>query len=301
MRRRRFSQNDSLEMLLDTITNTFGGILFLSILVAILVQFSGGGVRASAPGEEDDLTDLRKMISQKNADLDSLRVALDAQEETLHEFMRTHAPEQLEEVLTLRSREKALRQQILEMEATVQNAEKENRDVEEGQRELTLQLTEATRREELLRQELREQIKKRTQVARLPSLRATNKREFATVVRYGRLYFLHATNMDRSLRTPNLDDFVLLADEAAVFRLTPKPYAGLPIGETEDFERLLSERLVTLDRNFDYLAIAVWEDSFTDFKYLRKALVELGWEYRLMPVEEGTFVQESDVERTQVQ
>ena len=40
MRRRR-DQTDGLELFLDTICNTFGGIIFLAILVAILSQTQG--------------------------------------------------------------------------------------------------------------------------------------------------------------------------------------------------------------------------------------------------------------------
>ena len=40
-RRQRTETNSSLDLLLDTICNTFGGIIFLAILVAVLLQFSG--------------------------------------------------------------------------------------------------------------------------------------------------------------------------------------------------------------------------------------------------------------------
>lgn len=40
-RRRGRPADSSLELLLDTITNTFGGILFLAILVSLLLQSTG--------------------------------------------------------------------------------------------------------------------------------------------------------------------------------------------------------------------------------------------------------------------
>lgn len=40
-RRRRTTSADSLELLLDTICNTFGGVLFIAILVVILLRMTG--------------------------------------------------------------------------------------------------------------------------------------------------------------------------------------------------------------------------------------------------------------------
>ena len=43
MSRRRSRKQDSLELLLDTICNTFGGVLFIAILVVMLLQQTGRG------------------------------------------------------------------------------------------------------------------------------------------------------------------------------------------------------------------------------------------------------------------
>ena len=44
MRRCKGHHGSSMDLLLDTITNTFGGVLFLAILVAVLLQITGYNV-----------------------------------------------------------------------------------------------------------------------------------------------------------------------------------------------------------------------------------------------------------------
>ena len=68
MRRRRSGGDgdDSLELLLDTITNAFGGIVFLAILVIILLQNSSETSTPASKPDEDPLalaTELAEPVS----------------------------------------------------------------------------------------------------------------------------------------------------------------------------------------------------------------------------------------------
>jgi hypothetical protein len=148
---------------------------------------------------------------------------------------------------------------------------------------------------------LQAEVRKRTRMALLPALRVTSKREFAVVLRYGRLYFLHASELDMQLGVLNYDDFIVLENDKSTVRITPKPYAGSVIDDSEGVDDLLAMKLTHMDPKESYLAIAVWEDSFADFAHLRNALVELGWEYRLIPLEQSGFISETHVENPLVQ
>ncbi|MFM8777733.1 MAG: hypothetical protein ACKOEF_00425, partial [Acidimicrobiaceae bacterium] len=46
--RRRRTDDSSLELLLDTITNTFGGILFIAILLSLLLKTGSRNAREAA-------------------------------------------------------------------------------------------------------------------------------------------------------------------------------------------------------------------------------------------------------------
>ena len=70
MKRRR-DQTDSLELFLDTICNTFGGIIFLAILVAILSQ-TRGMMNQDNPDADHALTPAEvRQLKQRLADAQS--------------------------------------------------------------------------------------------------------------------------------------------------------------------------------------------------------------------------------------
>ena len=63
MSRRRTRKQDSLELLLDTICNTFGGVLFIAILVVMLLQQTGGAPAIPSPAPVSPV-ELQSLASQ---------------------------------------------------------------------------------------------------------------------------------------------------------------------------------------------------------------------------------------------
>jgi hypothetical protein len=52
----------------------------------------------------------------------------------------------------------------------------------------------------------------------------------------------------------------------------------------------LEARLKTFDPLTHYLAVSVWDDSFEAFQSLKNIMIDLGFEYRLLLVPDGTSV-----------
>ena len=104
------------------------------------------------------------------------------------------------------------------------------------------------------------------------------------MLKYGRMYLMH--RYDTDTREVNKDDFVvtpgLLYNTAE-----PKPHAGLALksgdGVTEQVRRLLGPNPA---RNW-YPCLVVHPDSFNEFLILKAVLVNLGYEYRLLPTNKG--------------
>lgn len=111
-------------------------------------------------------------------------------------------------------------------------------------------------------------------------------------MRYGRLYRVHRDQGVDLRGRLNTDHFVILADDADQIRVTPKPYAGIPVSDDQQLETQLQETLSASDKEQHYLAIAVWEDSFDRFVFLKNAIVDMGFEYRLIPIEENSIISE---------
>ncbi len=73
MRHKRETQNDSLDLLLDTICNLFGLIILITILIAVLTQVSG----------QEALKELESNIAQKK-DTSKELVSLNSEKEFLN-------------------------------------------------------------------------------------------------------------------------------------------------------------------------------------------------------------------------
>ena len=115
-------------------------------------------------------------------------------------------------------------------------------------------------------------------------------------MRYGRLYTVYEPGRDSPYARLNLDDFVVLKT-AKQMHVTPKPYAGIIVNEDQNFRTTLLEALTGIDPGGYYLTIGVWEDSFDRFGSLKNVLVDLGFEYRLIPMEEeGVLVESSEAQ-----
>ena len=305
MRRRR-PATSSLELLLDTICNTFGGILFVAMLLAVLVQSARktDGEGESESPSEVDLLNQQAQVSRTLAELESLQAAVDLQKRLARQMARPEMVEVLARLDDLdRQRNEVLNRHLQEA-ANVVQLQAESRGLGEQQqaKEEQSKVDEAKRHKrhgqiEGLEQELAETREKldaetraRTQVARLPMLHDTIKQEVSLVFRCGRLYVWHKYSPAGQKLGLNTDDFVVIEENAQGLLTLPKPYAGVPISD-EDASRLaVRELLAPFRAARQYLTIVVWPDSFDQFQNLKRVLVSLGFEYRLIPMPPGETI-----------
>ena len=97
MSRRRASRQDSLELLLDTICNTFGGVLFIAILVVLLLQQTGGSpdVPSSVVASPVELQSLVIRMEAVAADLTRRQQNRDSQQAIVQKFATEAIREQI--------------------------------------------------------------------------------------------------------------------------------------------------------------------------------------------------------------
>jgi hypothetical protein len=303
MKRGTTLEFDSLELLLDTICNTFGGVLFMAILVIILVQRTGESIdRNSVAGTEAQVSStLRSKLEQRKAELQSLQRAFQEYRTTLSGLATDKSAEQARQVLNLREEVGELTSRRVESVQRVVGLNEASTKLER-QRQSTATDLELIRKEaRSLTDTLERERTNRNRTVNLPMLRSTSKREFPLILRFGHLYFPFIAETGLAKRKSNLDDFVILDDQGPVIRVSPKPYAGLVVTDRDELLDALRRRINSLDKDSVYLAIGVWEDSFEQFQQLKEVVVKLGFEYRLVPIAGGEFIQESQVKETLVQ
>jgi hypothetical protein len=288
MSKRKRGSDSSLELLLDTICNTFGGVLFVAILIVIMLRMTSK-TQAEA--------NTRQVSEAEQLELQQQQAALAGMIETLHqaaaglddsvELADAATAELLQEFKgKQKSRQELLgrRLETLGKIATYQTSINQTaHEIEQWEkREQT-----AKKRQRELKETLKTEVASRSQQADYSGIRRTGKHEIQTVVRYGRFYIWHRYDSSGNRAGLNTDEFVVLGDGDRETRTTPMPHAGTIIESTPKATQDLTARLGLFSPRRDYIAILVWPDSFGQFHLFKKLLVEAGFEYRLIPVKDG--------------
>lgn len=288
MRRRPNDVNDgSLELLLDTICNTFGGVLFVALLVVVLVNMTGHALSLTPPTEaaQSGLIALEAELNETDAQLERLRQALAKAQSTAEQFV---APDVQDVAREWRQEKTQLAQHRAVKNDLLAEMSQAQMEINAVTRKLQANADAIARaREELSSVErlLEAEIAARSQTATLPKVRETVKSEITFFLRHGRLcsYARPGGNGDYE---PNLVEIVETVVDGQTC-VEPKPNAGTVVpleGDPDAVEARFRE--FNPDRH--YIAIFVWPDSFPHFSVVKDVLVAMQYEYRLVPItEEG--------------
>ncbi len=284
------TRSGSLELLLDTICNTFGGILFISILVVVLLNMVKRqiAIEAPKPSAQLEMLSLKRRLSTLQQELATLRT-MARQQEDLRDMIVSPELEALAEQLKvseetsreLVSRANRVLLDTCESQAEVNRIATALKGTADGLRKA---------KEELARveTELRGEIQARTRTAKLPVPRDTFKDEVALFLKEGRLTCYAKVGPGGGL-TPNTQECEEKADRKGRYA-EPRDGAGTPVDLGGGAAERLSAQLAHYDPDRCYLAVAVWPDSFAHFGVVRNLMVQLHFEYRLIPMEKDARI-----------
>ena len=193
-RRRRSSVNaSSLDLFLDTICNAFGGIIFLSILIAVLARMQDSQ-QSSRPSNENipqsEVDEFSRKLKELQSDrrrivatidsLEKLRVGSDQIEVVEMKEQIRQANRRLDQAVAEQSR---VSRKLSEVQVAVTNRRQESAELEEkliAARAAYLDKAKA----------VDDALDSRVQKTELPSVRATNKGNLLMAMRYGKLYLI---------------------------------------------------------------------------------------------------------------
>ncbi|WP_373649718.1 hypothetical protein [Schlesneria sp. DSM 10557] len=301
MSRRRAPKQESLELLLDTICNTFGGVLFIAILVVMLLQQTTDNPSQPAsdsqptsdivPVPEEEVESLKTQLETAISSLSRLRENRDSQELVMQAFAPKEIQTLLEQRRKITSRQEAIQAEVDQLladntllTARVETLQAENESVKDELEEAKKQLNEAEAR-------LVEERNSRQVEARLPIVRSTlGKQEIGLVLRYHRLYVWHKYGPDFERLGLNDNDFVVIGEESDGLVTRPKPTSGVPLNEDAGSREAIRAVLRKFKPQSCYFAVIVRPDTYGDFRYLRDEIIALGFEYRLMPLNDDSPV-----------
>lgn len=290
MRRGQNSSDQSLDLLLDTICNTFGGVLFISLLVVILLNLTSKQVTLTPPEEPArvELVDTHRKYKAQQRKLERLRQAV----KELEELRDKIAPEKLKQLVADLVRLRQQREQMLEQKENAldqaANAQNQINDIAKQLQELRDSIAKANQELAVIERKLQAEVDKRSRDLKLPKAHRTAKREVALFLKNGRLCAYARVNAN--------GDLVRSEAECADRRDQKGPYvepnaaAGTPVDSRGRNTTALERKIKSYDRERFYLAVFVWPDSFDHFPVVRDIMVDNNYEYRLVPFPEGEHI-----------
>jgi hypothetical protein len=276
MKKRSQGDFSSLDLLLDTICNTFGGIVFLALLLSILAQSAGRVSQdTNTPGDDNASNILAESrIALLRKEIDDLRSRLAEEESTLRETSDNPRVEELKQA----TRE---RMEILD-------------DVREGQAKLTslqteiLKLsrakTDSVRDEATMRKEAEKMVRDASVPRRLPVIQDAPR---------GMTHFwvaIHAKRFYLVTDLPSLSTYPGSYHSDVVFEekenpdreeVTLREGRGIPIDQNGEAGATLRAMLSEISPDRAVIQFMVSPDSFAEFNLLKERLVGQGYRYFL--------------------
>ncbi len=287
-----------MELLLDTVSNVFGGVMFLTLLAALLVINRGGAAIAekaletesAIPSEYERQQQLLK--SQREAmEIETLDFSIHQQQAMLAELNPDgDAASQAQRLAELQA-------DVASTKRHVQNLQQQELAQTESLQEQKAALLETQSKHDQLSQAV---AKSKAELNKLQAasqrsiefrpLRRSDKREATLMLRYGRIY--------RLLETPESSDFYL-ADITVLKILGTTTVAPRRGGGQPATPDSIARTVGLLTKHFPAdrfnASVAVWDDSFDKFNELKNALINANYEYRTMPSTDDTVLSMGDV------
>lgn len=293
MRRKLHSeQPDSMELLLDTLCNVFGGIILIACLLAMLSkpQMSPNATPVVTPSDREAGILVEKRIEMAQAELDGLqklRAQLQSQDDPSLRPLITEL-KALQKTAEQKRQEIARQDERATMQAAqkVQDISQEVARLREQEQEIERKLGLANKDLEAARQrqaaskkkladlqlELESVDKLKVEKLRLPRERASIKAAYPIIVKHGQIFPL----FDASGRpTPMVNQ---VASPDGTFTAFANEGQGLSPNLHVQQLREIFRQVMAADR---YVTIYLYPDSYGTMRVLKKLIYEMKIEYGL--------------------
>jgi regulator of replication initiation timing len=283
MRKRGDQDISSLDMLLDTMCNTFGGIVFIALLIAVLSS-------SLSNKDEDAAQEKNETIAAVDSDIETSRLlreqkeiqaALRHLEATLVKTGQEHGNSGSELAALVASNE-MLRIEISSLEETntvlataIADSEKTTERNTMTESDLRVQIS-------TLNEELREQSQKSIRSVRLPRIHAiVGKRPVFVIIKDQKLYMASALRQQtRTAEYPEFDvEDVAVEQGPGMYIIEAKKNAGQLVVANCEQQGKISQILSRVEPANAFVDFYVDANSFAAFNYVKAVFVSRGFEY----------------------
>jgi len=287
--------SDSLELLLDTICNVFGGIILMAILVVLLTQTSADQV--PDPTAEELETAFRfQQLRLQQKELRQRLAELNNHRRRLQETLWTTTPEPAERLADAYDQfQKAIRkasERLEEAKQAMTESRSQHGRLSDYLRRTEKRLQEKRREVEHLQEQLNHLEKVASRNVRLPHRRGAVQGEAKYFIIKGqKAYYVGFRH--RGHHHLHLENIDIVSPIEGIYEqqvhLIPRPSGGVTVPENLDAAWLFGLIQHCGANNFDpieaYFVFFVWNDSesYATFQRLKNAVLAQGYSYCVFP------------------
>lgn len=286
--RRRDDALDSFDLFLDTVCNTFGGIVFLAILLAIMVQ------NRSVTRSEEEIKEpaSAQEIREALAALESLSLEHEQLSQALASLAPVKYPIEQAEFVQLEEQSQELQQQISsQMQQLEQRTQKlaevvkTNEAINQENREIPSKLAAAEAQLQGDQQRLKDVADSKAKPMPISRARSSASGSLLLLVENDRLYYAKAPSLIGD--GFNRQHVNISTDRDSGITVTSIAGAGWSLKSNEgmrEFREILDEAR----KKSVNVTVAVWPESFEEFSGLAEEMVRQNVLYQLWPMPEST-------------
>jgi hypothetical protein len=285
MKRPKYEIGDGSILLLDTMCNAFGGVIFISFLLVVLINSTSisGSDHATSSASRFQLIEKENQREELTVKLARLKRAMAAQAVTSGVVV---SKDVLENAARLKAEEARHRDRVQSKSDVIGSTNraqiefnKIKSDTEASQR----RLDDLRKRLAMVTSKISQSAENRSRSATAPKMtRAGSLRAMEYFLQNGALYGpLVQTTGDR-----NTDDFTFTPIRDVIV-IDPAPGSGLRIGsDGKDLARI-ERKLASARPGYNSVHLHIFEDSYRQFESMRLALEDSGLSYAVIPWEPG--------------
>lgn len=278
---------ESFDLFLDTICNTFGGIVFLAILLAVMVQ-SRSVVKSI---DQNDRHATPEQVREATSRLAAARATLEQLETTLAGMPSTKSGVDDSQFIALTSEKETLDQQLSELlksetQAAQTLAARVEKTAEQRQANeaVPLALDEARRASSEASADFKQLVDNKQQTLRLPKVQRASQASVLVLVQADTMYLAKVPALfGQGFNDAQVD---ASSQPGGGIQVLPKIGTGWDLAtSTGQAESLTTIRNAAGQGHS--ITVAIWADSFKRFGQIRDTLAAEGVMYDLWPQSDG--------------
>jgi len=276
----------SFDLLLDTMCNTFGGVVFIALLLVILSHAMGP---SAADGKQlDNRSRKELMAAEQNAELRQLQQQVRILTNILQKMVVPPSTNQSVAPKLATNDDNAKTNAILRAEIKSQEEElaRMREEIEKNKLLINGNLNNRTNLEHQIAQlekDLQTATNRESRILRFPRLHKTTKRTVFMGIKNGKLYpvsdISHATLSDRDYDTT----FVVVERGPNHVTVSLKPNCGQQIRSGAEREGVFLQMLSNINATYEHISFAVFPDSYAEFNYVKNIIIQKRLEYIWQP------------------